>query len=96
MIELKFSPIGFEQHNILFIGNAANGLTWKDHSRFSEKLEKANKTVKTFMDNIASCKGESSCINPLADDHFGNSTASKNRFLKLVGGRTSKTTDITE
>ena len=48
------------------------------------------------MDNIASCKGESSCINPLADDHFGNSTENKNRFLKLVGVRTSKATDINE
>ena len=96
MIKLKFSPIGFEKHNILFIGTAANNITWKDHSKFSEMLEKANTTVKKFMDNIASCKGESSCINPLADDHFGNSTARKNRFLKFVGGRTSKTTDITE
>ena len=81
---------------IFFIGTVANGLTWKEHSTFGEKLEKAKTTVKTFMDNIASCEGESSCINPLADDHFGNYTASKNRFLKLVGVRTSKTTDITE
>ena len=81
---------------IFFIGTAENGLTSKAHARFAERLEKANKTVKILMDNIASCKGESSCINPLADDHFGKKTASKNYFLKLVGGRTSKTTDITE
>ena len=83
-------------NNLIFFIGRANGLTSKDHSRFGEKLEKANETVKTLMDNIASCKGESSCINPLVDDHFGNSTASKNYLSQMVGIRKSKTTDITE
>ena len=78
---------------IFFIGTTANGLTSKDHLEIGEK---ADKKVAKIMANTASCKGESSSIKPLADDHFKNSSASKNESLELVGRTTSKTTDIIE
>ena len=52
------------------------------------KLSKGMANIK----KIKACKGNSSCVNPLVDDHFNISSSRKNTFLELFG--TSKTTDI--
>ena len=92
-----FLPYFNDRTWIFFIGTTVYGHTSKDHLEIGKKVdEMETKLSPKLMADIKSCKGESSCLKPLADDYFQNITAKKNEFLESHGITTLKTTDITE